>query len=148
MNIMFDDHGMPVAVDYTHPVDILEPEEPAPERDFTCAPIVVERIARTFFGTDPKITQVAWMIVLDDDSASIRACATRHGCSAAAISKRVKLISREFDLPVRVAHIAALERMERRQTRKGKRREDRNPPAASDYQAKTITPAEESGGRP
>ena len=141
-----------MAVDETHPVDLLEPEDTRPERDTPPLITVVEAVARTFLTGDSKITLVAWRILLGDEWASIRACAQRAGCTAAAISRRLAILSRQFNQRPSVRHQRRLARWEQREKfrhqRKQKRREDRNPPAASDDQSKTTRHAEESGGRP
>ncbi len=148
----FDDHGRPTAVDMTHPVDLLEPEETAPDRGMPAAIVLVEEIARTFLTGDPKITLIAWRIMLDDEWSSIRACARREGCTAAAISKRLAILSRRFHRRVPQRHVRRLSRWEQREKFRDllrqERREDRNPPAACDDQSKTNHHAEESGGRP
>ena len=71
-------------MDERHPVDFLEPEEESSERGTPPTIMVVEAVARTFFTGNPKITLVSWRIMLGDDWDSIRACARRAGCTAAA----------------------------------------------------------------
>jgi hypothetical protein len=141
----FDQDGRPAAVDITHPVDLLEPDDAAAERDMPSLIVVVEAVARTFFTGDPKITLVAWRVLLGDEWDSIRACARRAECTAAAISRRLAILSRQFKLRPPRMHLRRLTRWEQRETfhdlLNQKRREDRNPPAASDDQSKTDTPA-------
>jgi hypothetical protein len=139
----FDQDGRPTAVDTTHPVDLLEPDDAATERDTPSLILVVEAVARTFFPGDPKITLVAWRILLGDEWDAIRACARRAECSAAAISRRLAILSRQFKMRPSKRHVRRLERWEQREQfhdmLQQKRREDRNPPAASDDQSKTNT---------
>ena len=147
----FDQDGRPAAVDMTHPVDLLEPEDTQPERDNISLILVVEKVARTFLTGDSKITLIAWRVLLGDEWESIRACARRSGCTAAAISKRVAILSREFKRQTSKNHqrrLARLEQRERFQSLiKQERREDRNPPAASDDQSKTDTSTQLKGVR-
>jgi hypothetical protein len=139
----FDQDGRPAAVDMTHPVDLLEPEDTQPERDNISLILVVEKVARTFLTGDSKITLIAWRVLLGDEWESIRACARRSGCTAAAISKRVAILSRQFKQEAPKRHQIRLARMEQRKQfqslLEGERREDRNPPAASDDQSKANT---------
>ena len=148
----FDHDGRPAAVDTTHPVDLLEPDVTTPERDTPSMIVIVEAIARTFLTGDPRITLVSWRILLGDEWDAIRACARRAGCTAAAISRRLGILSRQFNLRPPRRHVRRLARWQRQDAfhdlLKQKRREDRNPPAASDDQSKTTHHAEESGGRP
>jgi hypothetical protein len=147
----FDQDGRPAAVDMTHPVDLLEPDDTADERGTPSLILVVEAVARTFFTGDSKITLVAWRILLGDEWDALRACARRGGCTAAAISRRLAILSRQFKMRPPRRHVKRLARWQQQATfrdpRQEKRREDRNPPAASDYQSKTTHHAEESGGR-
>ncbi len=139
----FDQDGRPAAVDTTHPVDLLEPQDTTPKYDDIRVILVVEQVARSFLSGDPKITLIAWRVLLGDEWESIRACARRSGCTAAAISKRVAILSREFKRQTSKNHqrrLARLEQRERFQSLiKQERREDRNPPAASDDQSKANT---------
>jgi hypothetical protein len=141
----FDQDGRPAAVDMTHPVDLLEPEDEPQERGTPPLITVVEAVARTFFTGDSKITLIAWRVLLGDEWESIRACARRSGCTAAAISKRVAILSRQFKQETPKSHQRRLARLEQRERfqslLKRERREDRNPPAASDDRSKTDTPA-------
>lgn len=141
----FDQEGRPAAVDMTHPVDLLEPDDAAAERDTPSLILVVEAVARTFFTGDPKITLVAWRILLGDEWDAIRACARRAGCSAAAISKRLAILSRQFNMRPPRRHVRRLSRWQHQETCRDllqqKQREDQNPPAASDDQSKTAPPA-------
>ena len=148
----FDQDGRPAAVDTTHPVDLLEPDDSAAERDTPSLILVVEAVARTFFTGDPKITLVAWRILLGDEWDAIRACARRARCSAAAISKRLAILSRQFNMRPPRRHVRRLSRWQHQETCRDllqqKRREDQNPPAASDDQSKTNTFTQLKGGRP
>lgn len=148
----FDQDGRPAAVDTTHPVDLLEPDDAAAERDTPSLILVVEAVARTFFTGDPKITLVAWRILLGDEWDAIRACARRARCSAAAISKRLAILSRQFNMRPPRRHVRRLSRWQHQETCRDllqqKRREDQNPPAASDDQSKTNTFTQLKGGRP
>jgi hypothetical protein len=80
------DNGCRIAVDHTTPVDVLEPEsEPTHEIDRDLLTLT-EKIASTFLRGDPEVTRIAWRFLLRKEPMSIRACARRVGCSAAAIS--------------------------------------------------------------
>lgn len=148
----FDDDGRPTAVDATHPVDLLEPEDVDSDRGMPSAIVLVDTIARTFCTGDPKITLIAWRIMLHDEWESIRACARREGCTPAAISKRLAILSRLFRRRIPKRHLRRLARWEQREKFRDmlrqERREDPNPPAACDDQTKTNHHVEESGGRP
>ena len=148
----FDQDGRPAAVDTTHPVDLLEPDDETAERDTPAMILVVESVARTFLTGDPRITLVAWRVLLGDEWDSIRACARRSGCTAAAISRRLAILTQQFKMRPPRRHVRRLARWQRQGTFRDlltqKRREDRNPPAARDDQSKTTHHAEESGGRP
>lgn len=139
----FDQDGRPTAVDETHPVEVLEPEDPQPERDNLSLILVVEKVARTFLSGDARITLIAWRVLLGDEWESIRACARRSGCTAAAISKRLAILSRQFNQRAPIRHQRRLARLEARERFhnliQNERRKDRNPPAASDDQSKTNT---------
>jgi len=148
----FNEDGRPTVVDTTHPVDLLEPEDDTPDRGTPPLIRVVESVARTFLTGNPKITLVAWRILLGDEWDSIRACGRRAGCSAAAISKRLAILSRQFNMRPPRRHARRLARVEQQLTfhdlLKQERREDRSPPAAIDNQSKTNHHAIEKGGRP
>ena len=148
----FDQDGRPTAVDNTHPVEVMEPVEEAPDRGMPPLIKVVDFVARTFLTGDPRITHIAWRILLGDEWDAIRACARRSGCTAAAISRRVGILSRLRRRKPPEDHERSLARWEQREEFRerlnGKRREDRNPPAASDDQSKTNDRAEVKGGRP
>jgi hypothetical protein len=148
----FDQDGRPTAVDTTLPVDLMEPLEESPDRDLPPLITVVDFVARTFLTGDPRITHIAWRIVLGDEWEALRACARRSGCTAQAISRRVGILSRLQKRKVPEDHARKLARWEQREEFRdrlnGKRREDRNPPAASDDQSKTNTHAKLKGGRP
>lgn len=103
MSYAFDDNGERIAVDWRTPVDELEPEETAP-RDSSSAITVVEKIAATFTHGDSKITALAWRFLLGDEPESMRRCAARAGISAAAISRRARILSEAFGLPLRNPH--------------------------------------------
>ncbi len=148
MKAWFDDNSSLVAVDERLPVDYLEPEEASPERGLPAMITVVEAVARTFLTGDPKITLVSWRIMLGDDWESIRACARRAGCTAAAISRRVAILSRQLKKQPPKAHVRSLARWEQREQFQTLRREGLHPPAAYEDQLKTNTPTEEKGGRP
>ena len=122
----FDQDGRPTAVDTTHPVNLLEPEDLPPEREIPALILVVEKVARTFLTGDARITLVAWRILLGDEWDSIRACARRSGCTAAAISRRLDILSRQFKQRPPRRHLRRLERWEQQENFRDllKRRED------------------------
>jgi hypothetical protein len=149
VNTYFDDNRCRVAVDHTTPVDVLEPEVESSRADSHDLLTVTERVAATYLTGNPALTRIAWRVLLNKEPESIRACARRAGCSPAAISKRVMILSEQFNVPLRNPHIRAMRsRITRDSWRKRKRREDRNPPAANDDQSKTNDRAEVKGGRP
>lgn len=150
--IYFDHDGRPTAVDFTHPVDVLEPEDcEAPERvmsDTKYRDLVI-RIARTFFTGEPKITVVAWRIIAGDTWDSIRACARRAGCTAQAVSRRIGIIREEFGVRPSARQQRSLDRWLAGERFKRKRQEIFQPPAAaSDDQSKTNTFTQLKGVRP
>ena len=144
----FDQDGRPTAVDMTHPVELMEPEEESPDRAMPPLIKVVDFVARTFLTGDPKITLVSWRIMLGDDWESIRACARRAGCTAAAISRRVAILTRQLKKRPPKKHERSLARWEQREQFQTLRREGFHPPAADEDQLKTNAPTEEKGGRP
>ena len=148
MKTWFDDSRC--TVDETHPVDILEPDEPTPRRNTPDLLILLERIAGTFFRGDPRIAQVSWRILLNRESRSMRACAKKLGCTPQAISKRVRLLAEHFSYPISDRRLREMRRMVAiRSWDKRKRREATLPPAASDEdQLKTNTQSIQKGGRP
>ena len=150
MNTYFDDNGCCIAVDYTTPVDVLEPEVESTRADSHDLLTVTERVAASYLTGNPALTRIAWRVLLNKEPESIRACARRAGCSAAAISKRVVILSEQFNVPLTNPHIRAMRsRITRDSWRKRKRREDTRPPAATDEdQLRTNAPTEEKGGRP
>lgn len=139
----FDHDGRPTAVDFTHPVELLEPEDcEAPERAMSAEKYrqLVLQIARTFFTGEPKITVVAWRIIVGDNWESIRACARRVGCTAQAVSRRIGIIREEFGVRPSARQQRRLDRWEAGERFKRKRQEIFQPPAAaSDDQSKTNT---------
>ncbi len=136
----FEHDGRPVAVDQTHPVDILEPEDEPPPRRTPDAVTMIEWIGGSYLRGDPFIIQVAWSFLLNRQSRSMEACAKELGCTRQAISRQVTRLANEFGYPLRnkirrhVQREAAKLAWEKR-----KRRKDRNPSAASDDQSKTNT---------
>jgi hypothetical protein len=128
----FDQDGQPAAVDFTHPVDILEPEEAPPDRGVAHTLTLTERIADTFVTGNPEITRIAWRVLLNQEEDSIRACARRAGCTAAAISRRAKILAETFGLPLRRPQIRALRRWLAHESWKTRRRQDTRPTAACD----------------
>ncbi len=142
MKTWFDDNRCPVAVDETHPLDILEPDEPAPRSSTPDMLTMIERIGGTFFHGNPFIIQVSWRILLNKEQNSMRTCAKRIGCTAAAISRRVRLLAEHFGYPISNRRLREMRRMvAKRSWDKKKRREDTRPPAANEDQLKTGTPA-------
>ncbi len=132
------ENGCRIAVDHTTPVDVLEPESgPTHEIDSDLLTLT-EKIASTFLRGDPEVTRIAWRFLLRKEPMSIRACARRAGCSAAAISRRVRILSEQFNLSLSNPKNRELRRMLANEYwEKRKRREDVNPPAARDDQSKT-----------
>lgn len=130
--------GCRIAVDHTTPVDMLEPEsEPTHEIDSDLLTLT-EKIASTFLRGDPEVTRIAWRFLLRKEPMSIRACARRAGCSAAAISRRVRILSEQCNLPLSNEKLRQLRRdVAERAWEKRKRREEVNPPAARDDQSQT-----------
>ncbi len=143
----FDDNGRPTAVDDTHPVDLLEPEATSPARGLPDALTLTERIAESYVTGDPAITRIAWRVLLNQEPASIRACARRAGCTAAAISRRAAILSMQFGLPMPGLHVRSLRRWNERETRKPRRRGATRPPAAADEQLAEDNPRPKKGGR-
>jgi hypothetical protein len=142
------ENGSRIAVDHTTAVDVLEPEtEPTHEIDCDLLTLT-EKIASTYLRGDPEITRIAWRFLLKKEPMSIRACASRAGCSAAAISKRVRVLSEQCRVPLSNPKIRELRRVLAKQYwEEQKRREDVNLPAASDDQSKTNTFTQLKGAR-
>jgi hypothetical protein len=136
----FEHDGRPVAVDQTHPVDILEPEDEPPPRRAPDALTLIEQIGSSFLRGDPFIIQVAWSFLLNRQSRSMDACAKELGCTRQAISRQVTRLANEFGYPLRNKIRRQIQRdAANRSWVKRKRRKDRNPSAASDDQSKTNT---------
>ena len=149
MRAFFNEDSRPVAVDQTHPLDILEPQVEERTRNTPDALMVVERIGSTFTRGNPFIVQVAWSFLLNRQTRSMRACAARLGCTPQAISRQVTRLANEFGYPLR----NKIRRHAQREAAKlawvkRKRRKDRNATAASDDQSKTNAPTQLKGGRP
>lgn len=148
MRAFFDDARCPVAVDTTHPVDLLEPEDDGSVgADFDWLN-VTEKVADTYLTGDPAVTRIAWRVLLGKEPESIRACARRAGCSAAAISKRVRILMEHFNLRMTKPHLRTLRRMIAREAWERKRREEMNPPAVALDQSKMDAQTQTEGGRP
>ncbi len=142
MRTWFDDDSRPVAVDETHPADILEPEPEEPTRSTPDALMMIEQIGGSYLRGDPFIIQVAWSFLLNRQSRSMDACAKELGCTRQAISRQVTRLAREFGYPLKNKVRRQIQRQAaRRSWAQRKRREDRNPPAAIDNQSKTNAPA-------
>jgi hypothetical protein len=118
------ENGCRIAVDHKTPIDVLEPEsEPAHDIGSDLL-TVIESIAATYLRGDPEVTRIAWRFLLNKEPISIRYCASRIGCSAAAISKRVGILSEQFGLPLSNEKIRQLRRdVAKRSWNKRKRRE-------------------------
>lgn len=145
----FEHDGRPVAVDQTHPVDILEPEDEPPARSTPDAVTIIERIGGSFLRGDPFIIQVAWSFLLNRQTRSMQACAKELGCTRQAISRQVTQLAIQFGYPIP----NKLRRQRQREAAKRswvkrKRREDASPPAAGDDQLKTSTQTTRKGCRP
>lgn len=141
------DNGCRIAVDHTTPIDVLEPE-PEPTRDIDFLSLT-EKVAESYLTGDPAVTRIAWRVLLKKEPSSIRACAARAGCTASAISKRVRILSKQCGLPLNNEKIRDLRReLAKAAWKKRKRRKDRNPPAARDDQSKTSTQTNLKGARP
>ncbi|MBN8457556.1 MAG: HTH domain-containing protein [Verrucomicrobia bacterium] len=100
MKTYFDEDGRPIAVDETHPVDILEPEEEAPIRSTPDAILMIDRIGGSFLRGNPFIIQVAWSFLLNQQSRSMEFWAKKLGCSRQAISKQVARLANRFGYPI------------------------------------------------
>lgn len=138
----FGNDGRPEAVDLTHPVDILEPEDDAPARSTSGAIRMIEWIGGSYLRGDPFIIQVAWSFLLNRQSRSMEACAKELGCTRQAISRQVTRLANEFGYPLKNKMRRYVQREAAKKSWvKRKRRKDRNPSAASDDQFKTNTPA-------
>jgi len=131
----FDDSGNRIAVDRRTPVDYLEPEEDCKR---ATPPIVhlVERIADTFTRGDSRITMLVWRVLLGTEPESIRRCAARMGVTAAAISRRARIISETFGLTLRNPHIRERRKEIARRSWENRRRRAKltDPPSAPIYE--------------
>jgi hypothetical protein len=137
----FGHDGKPVAVDQTHPVDILEPEGESSARSTPDAVTLIESIGGSYLRGDPFIIQVAWSFLLNRQSRSMEACAKELGCTRQAISRQVTRLANEFGYPLRNKIRRHIQREAAKKSWvKRKRRKDRNPSAASYEQSKTDTP--------
>lgn len=138
----FEHDGRPVAVDQTHPVDILEPEDASPARSTPDALRMIESIGGSYLRGDPFIIQVAWSFLLNRQSRSMEACAKELGCTRQAISRQVTRLANEFGYPLKNKIRRYVQREAARKSWvKRKRRKDRNPSAASDDQSTANTSA-------
>ena len=137
-----------MAVDERHPVDHIEPLEESTCCDLHDWLTVTEKVATSYLTGDPAVTRIAWRVLLRKEPESIRACARRAGCTAAAISKRVRILMEQFNLRQTTPRLRKIRRQIACEAWKRKRREELNPPAASDDQSKTDDRAKRKGGRP
>ncbi len=136
----FGNDGRPVAVDQTHPVDILEPDDDPPPRRTPDVITIIELIGGSFLHGDPFIIQVAWSFLLNQQTRSMEACAKELGCTRQAISRQVKRLAIRYGYPLKDKIRRDIQReAAKRSWVKRKRRKDRNPSAASDDQSKTNT---------
>ncbi|HPA20526.1 MAG TPA: hypothetical protein PLU30_22435 [Verrucomicrobiae bacterium] len=108
MKPLWYENGAPVAADNRTPVDEIEPE-PQPRRAIDLLR-VVERVAGTFVRGNPRVTLLAWRVVLGAECDSMRKCAARAGCTAAAISHRAGVLAREFGLRPRGPRLREMRR--------------------------------------
>lgn len=142
MRTWFDDDKRPVAVDETHPVDLLEPEPDQPARSTPDALMMIEQIGGSFIRGNPFIVQTAWAFLLNRQSRSMRACAARLGCTPQAISRQVTRLAKTFRYPISNRLRRQMQQAAAHRSWKArKQREDRNPPAAGDDPSTTNTPA-------
>lgn len=120
MRELWYENGAPIIVSHQTPIDEIEPER-VPARRIEMLR-VVERVAATFARGNPKITALAWRFLLGAELNSMRKCAARAGCTAAAISHRASILAREFGLRQRDA--STRERMRRGAVRAWKRKRE------------------------
>jgi hypothetical protein len=136
-------------VDLSHPVDILEPEEAPPDRGVAHTLTLTERIAETYVSGDPAITRIAWRVLLNHEPRSIRACARRAGCTAAAISKRVRILAETFGLRLSRPQVREMRSWVTRESWKTRRRRDTRPAAAChEDRLEENSHHSKKGGRP
>ena len=145
MNHGYDDSGSRIAVDWRTPVDYLEPKTDD-EREATPLILLVERIADTFTRGDFRITMLAWRAVLGTEPESIRRCAARIGVTAAAVSRRARIISETFGLGLRNPHVRERRKEITRRSWQARRRraEVTDPPPASN----SVKPEHSHSGGP
>lgn len=146
MSVWFSDDCSPTAVDETHPVDVLEPQDMPVDRGLTDTLTLTERIAASYVSGDPAITRIAWRVLLNQEPESIRACARRTGCTAAAISRRVKILAEDFGLPLTRPQVRAMRSWITRESWKARRREASQPPAAANERTEVNNPQVKKGG--
>jgi hypothetical protein len=141
MRVYFDEERRPIAVDTTHPIDLLEPDC-EPTHHIGCDLLTLtEKVADSYLTGDPAVTRIAWRVLLRKEPESIRACARRAGCTAAAISKRVRILAKQCGLPLNDEKLRELRRqLATRAWQKRKRREATRPPAAADEQLEENSP--------
>lgn len=127
----FFENGKRVPASLHHPVDDIEPDE-SPAQRVPDLLTLVEKVASTFLRGDPNINRAAWRFVLGAESDSMREYARRIGCTAAAISRQVNGIAREFGIPLHNPHLrAARQEITRISWEKRRRRVSRSQPAAN-----------------
>lgn len=125
----FNDNGERIDIDARTPFDFMEPEPEEQNRIGLFDPLTV-RFASTFNRGDFRITMLAWRFILRREPTSMRQTALRYGVSAAAISRRCRIIAQTFGLPWGDPRLRELRRDLARLSWKKRRRADRSQPAA------------------
>ena len=129
----YDDAGNLTVVDQRTPLDHIEPENPDAaglRPDLTLAEIVF-RVGASFREGNPEIVSAAWLYVLRGDDASMRRRAKHLGVTAAALSKRARILAESFGIRLSDPHIRDLRRrLAQAAWARRKRRADQSRPAA------------------
>lgn len=126
----YNDNGEQIVIDDRTPVDFMEPE-PAEQNRVGLFDPLTARFASTFNRGDFRITMLAWRFILRREPTSMRQTALRYGVSAAAISRRCRIIAETFGLPWGDPRLQELRRDLARLSWKKRRRADRSQPAAN-----------------
>ena len=125
----FDDKGARVVIDVRTPVDFMEPE-PEEQNRVGLFDAVTLRFASTFDRGDARITHLAWRYILRREPNSMRQAARRLGVTAAAISRRCRIIAETFGVPWSDPSLRELRRDLARLAWRKRRRDGRSRPAA------------------
>lgn len=145
MSTWFDDNQRPCPADETHPMDLIEPVDLPDERGGGLIALI-DIVGDSYTRGNTEIIRAAWKFLLNKEPRSMRDVAKKLGCSAQAISQRVRRLSEKYCYPIPDRRIREMKRMSTPKPNENrKRRGATRPPAAADEQLQTNDlPTEDS----